>query len=75
MDTPRHVTSVAHGVVMEVTLWLMFITATTTCQPVQTLDEILHSGEYVFVIIALCIVHRRSRPVVRLDSHRIIRDI
>jgi hypothetical protein len=49
MDTPRHVTSVVHGIVMEVTFWLIFVAATTTCQPVQTLDEILQSGEYVTI--------------------------
>ncbi|XP_021914765.1 uncharacterized protein LOC110827422 [Zootermopsis nevadensis] len=41
--TSRHVKSVARGIVMEVTFWLIFSAATTTCQPVQTLDEILQS--------------------------------
>jgi len=45
MDTPRRVTSVAHGVVLEVTFWLIFTATTTMCMPVQTVDEILQSGE------------------------------
>lgn len=48
MDTPGHVTSVAHGMVMEVTFWLTIVatTTTTSCQPIQTLDEILRSGKF-----------------------------
>ncbi|GFG37094.1 hypothetical protein Cfor_05763 [Coptotermes formosanus] len=43
MDTSRCVPSVAHGILMDVTFWLLFITRTATSLPVQTLDEILQS--------------------------------
>ncbi|XP_023710865.1 uncharacterized protein LOC111866290 [Cryptotermes secundus] len=39
MNTQR----AAHGIVMEVTFWLIFITDTTTCVPVRTFDDILKS--------------------------------
>lgn len=41
---------------MDMTFWLIFITRTATSLPVQTIDEILQSGEYISVIVTLKIL-------------------
>jgi hypothetical protein len=69
MDMPMCLPTVARGILLDMTFSLIFITRTATSQPVQTNDEILQSGEYIVIIVAVKILpfifHRITRVFVK----------
>jgi len=56
MNMPRCLPTVARGILMDMTFWLIFSTRAATSQPVQTIDEILQNGEYIVIIVAVKIL-------------------
>jgi len=56
MDMPRCLPTVARGILLDITFWLIFITRAATSQPVQTIDEILQNGEYIVIIVTVKIL-------------------
>jgi hypothetical protein len=53
---PKCLPTVAHGILIKMTFWLIFITRVTTSLPVQTIDEVLQSGEYIVIIVTVKIL-------------------
>jgi hypothetical protein len=53
---PRCLSTVAHGILMNMTFWLIFITSAATSLPLQTTDEILQSGEYIVITVTVKIL-------------------
>jgi len=66
---PRCRPTVARGILMDMTFWLIFVTRTATSLPVQTIDEILQSGEYIVIIVTVKILplifYRITRALVK----------
>jgi hypothetical protein len=53
MNRPRSLTTVAHGIFIEMTFWLIFMPRATTSLPMQTIDEVLQNGEYIVITVTV----------------------
>jgi len=53
MDRRRCLPTVAHSILVDLTFLLIFITRPTTSMPVQNIDEVLQSGEYIVIIVTV----------------------
>lgn len=66
----------AVGILMNMTFWLIFIPRATTSLPIQTIDEVLQSGEYIVIIVTVKILpfifYRITRVFVKAGFLNII---